>query len=172
MVDRRRSVRNFTSEAIGKEEISRMLKTALEAPSSRNSRSSSFMVVEERSLLERMAGMRDYGSAFLDKAPLVILVMGDAERSDLWSVNASISATYLQLAAEALGLGSCWVHVDGRPYRREEPDGLSAEEYLRSFLPVPQGRHILCAVAIGHPTEAPKPRRETNDMAERVIEAK
>lgn len=97
--------------------------------------------------------MRDYGSAFVEKAPLVILVMGDQLRSDLWEVNAAISATYVQLAAQALELGSCWVHVAGRPRRREEPGGPAAEDYLRSFLPVPESRRILCAVAIGHTAE-------------------
>jgi hypothetical protein len=35
------------------------------------------MVVEEPELIGRIARMRDYGSAFVEKAPLVILVMGD-----------------------------------------------------------------------------------------------
>ena len=156
MVERRRSVRSFTDEPVGKEEVTAILKAALSAPSSKNTRSSSFMVVEEPGLAA--------------KAPLLILVLGDAERSDLWEVNAAISATYVQLAAEALGLGNCWVHVAGRPQRREEPEGPTAEEYLRGFLPVPAGRRILCAVAIGHAAAPAGTRREsTSDGDDRVI---
>lgn len=170
MVERRRSVRSFTDEPVGKEEVTAILKAALSAPSSKNTRSSSFMVVEEPGLIERIAGMRDYGSAFAAKAPLLILVLGDAERSDLWEVNAAISATYVQLAAEALGLSNCWVHVAGRPQRREEPEGPTAEEYLYGFLPVPAGRRILCAVAIGHAAAPAGTRREsTSDGDDRVI---
>ena len=142
----------------------------LSAPSAKNTRSSSFMVVEEPELIGRIARMRDYGSAFVEKAPLVILVMGDQLRSDLWEVNAAISATYVQLAAQALELGSCWVHVAGRPRRREEPGGPAAEDYLRSFLPVPEGRRILCAVAIGHTAEpAPIRKEEIPDADDRVV---
>ena len=138
--------------------------------SAKNTRSSSFMVVEEPELIGRIARMRDYGSAFVEKAPLVILVMGDQVRSDLWEVNAAISATYVQLAAQALELGSCWVHVAGRPQRREEPGGPAAEDYLRSFLPVPEGRRILCAVAIGHTAEpAPIRKEEIPDADDRVV---
>ena len=106
MVEHRHSVRHFTADPVGKEEIAKMLKVALDAPSSKNTRSSSFLVVEDPERIARIARMRDFGSAFVEQAPLVILVMGDAVRSDLWVVNASISATYLQLAAEALGLGA------------------------------------------------------------------
>ena len=70
LVERRHSVRSFTGEPVE-------LKAALSAPSAKNTRSSSFMVVEEPELIGRIARMRDYGSAFVEKAPLVILVMGD-----------------------------------------------------------------------------------------------
>ena len=170
LVERRHSVRSFTGEPVEQAAITRILKAALSAPSAKNTRSSSFMVVEEPELIGRIARMRDYGSAFVEKAPLVILVMGDQVRSDLWEVNAAISATYVQLAAQALELGSCWVHVAGRPQRREEPGGPAAEDYLRSFLPVPEGRRILCAVAIGHTAErAPIRKEEIPDADDRVV---
>ena len=170
LVERRHSVRSFTGEPVEQAAITRILKAALSAPSAKNTRSSSFMVVEEPELIGRIARMRDYGSAFVEKAPLVILVMGDQVRSDLWEVNAAISATYVQLAAQALELGSCWVHVAGRPQRREEPGGPGAEDYLRSFLPVPEGRRILCAVAIGHTAEpAPIRKEEIPDADDRVV---
>lgn len=170
LVERRHSVRSFTGEPVEQAAITRILKAALSAPSAKNTRSSSFMVVEEPELIGRIARMRDYGSAFVEKAPLVILVMGDQLRSDLWEVNAAISATYVQLAAQALELGSCWVHVAGRPRRREEPGGPAAEDYLCSFLPVPEGRRILCAVAIGHTAEpAPIRKEEIPDADDRVV---
>ena len=127
IIERRHSVRSFTDETVSQEDIARMLKTALAAPSSRNSRSSSFMVIEDKTLITSIAGMRDYGSDFVEPAPLVVLVMGDEQRSDLWMVNASISATFLQLSAEALSLVNCWVHVAGRSHKNYEPAGLSAE---------------------------------------------
>lgn len=170
MLGRRHSVRRFTGEAVCKEDIARMIKAAVDAPSSKNSRSSSLMVVEDPGFITRIAGMRDFGSAFVKNAPLAILVMGDEARSDLWKVNAAISATYLQLSAEALGLGSCWVHVEGRPHRKDDPDGLSAEEYLQEFLPVPEGRRILCVVAVGHSAEPVRERiDEVCDGKDRVI---
>ena len=170
MVERRRSTRSFTEERVSCEATEKIIRAALLAPSSKNTQSSSFMIVEDKRVIGRMSEMRDYGSAFMAEAPLVILVLGDERLSDLWRINASISASYLQLAAESMGLGSCWVHVDGRPHRKDEPDGMTAEEYLKEFIPVPEGMRIMCAVAVGHPagTVTPVPKKVRSE-SERVM---
>ena len=97
-----------------------------------------------------IARMRDYGSAFLEHAPAVVLVEGDRTATDLWRENAAITATALLFAATDAGLASCWVHVNGRPCLKDQPDGAQAEDYLREFLPVPAEHGILCAVALGY----------------------
>ena len=100
----RRSVRRFSDRAVPREVVDRILAEALTAPSSRNSRSTRFLVVDRHDLIARMAGMRDYGSAFMEGAPLAVVVLGDTAASDLWRVNAAISATVLQLACVDEGL--------------------------------------------------------------------
>lgn len=169
MVSRRRSVRRFDGRQVPEEYIAKILRAALSAPSSKNTRSSSFMVVDDRELLSSMSGMRDFGSAFLKDVPLGIVVMGDETVTDLWVDNAAISATYVQLAAEALGLGSCWVHVNGRPMKKDDPGAGSAEDYLKTFLPVPKGRRILCVIAIGHPADDNRSKRGEPDVGALVI---
>ena len=130
----RRSVRRFSDRAVPREVVDRILAEALTAPSSRNSRSTRFLVVDRHDLIARMAGMRDYGSAFMEGAPLAVVVLGDTAASDLWRVNAAISATVLQLACVDEGLASCWVHVNGRPRRKDAPDGERAADYLLSLI--------------------------------------
>jgi nitroreductase len=109
--------------------------------------------------------MRDYGSAFLKGAPLAVLVLGDTSASDLWRENAAISATVLQLACVDEGLASCWVHVNGRPRRKDAPDGERAADYLRTFLPVPDGCEPLCAIALGYSDFSPAPLPPADDEA-------
>ena len=150
ILKKRRSTRKFLSDAVEQEKLQRIVDMALTAPSSRNTRSTRLMVVTDKSLLEKMSGMRDYGSAFMVGAPVVVLVMGVKDATDLWEINCAISATYLQLAVEAEGLGSCWVHVGGRPRLKDEPQGEQAEDYLRTFLPIPEECGVVCAVALGY----------------------
>ena len=169
MVGRRRSVRRFDGRPVPEEYIAKMLRAALSAPSSKNTHSSSFMVVDDRELLSSLSEMRDFGSAFLKDVPLGIVVMGDEAVTDLWVDNAAISATYIQLGAQALGLGSCWVHVNGRPRKKDDPGEGFAEDYLKTLLPVPKGRRILCVIAIGYPADDSRPEREHPDVGALVI---
>ena len=171
VIARRRSVRKFdTARPVEEEKIGRLLAAALGAPSSRNSRSTRLVVVDDRATIDRMAAMRDYGAAFLTGAPLAIVVAGDTAARDLWEVNASIAATLLQLAAGDESLASCWVHVAGRPRLKDEPRGETAADYLRGLLPLEEGWEPLCVVAVGYSDYVPKPLPEADDTA-RVVRA-
>ena len=140
LIEKRRSIRKFSERAVPREVVDRILHETLSAPSARNTRTTHLVVVDDPALVARMADMRDYGSAFMKGAPLAIVVLGDTTKSDLWRENAAISATILQLACVDEGLASCWVHIDGRPRRKDEPGGETAAGYLRSFLPIPLRR--------------------------------
>ena len=164
----RRSVRKYSERDVPREVVERLLRETLTAPSSRNSRSTRLLVVEDPATVARMAAMRDYGSGFLTGAPRAIVVLGDTAASDLWKVNAAISATVLQLACVDEGLASCWVHVEGRPRRKEDPAGEQAADYLRSFLPIPEGCEPLCVIAFGYSDFRPAPLPPADDEA-RII---
>jgi nitroreductase len=164
----RRSVRRMDGRPVPRELVQSVLDLALTAPSSKNVRSTRFMVVSERETLAKIAKMRDFGSAFLSDVPCAVMVLGDTTETDLWVDNAAISATVLQIAAADAGLGSCWVHVNGRPrWHAEVPEGERADEtatdFLRDFLPIPAGWNPLCFVALGYPSEPPRPRKEHDD---------
>lgn len=168
LIAQRRSIRRFSDRPVPREVVDRLLAEALTAPSARNTRTTCFLVVDDPALVARMADMRDYGSAFLKGAPLAILVLGETSESDLWRENAAISATVLQLACVDEGLGSCWVHIHGRPRRKEAPEGEKAADYLRSFLPIPDSCEPLCAVAVGYSDFHPAPLPPHDDQA-RII---
>lgn len=154
---KRRSVRKFSQRAVEAEKIERVLEQTLSAPSSRNSRSTRLWVTQDADLMEHIATMRDYGAAFVKGAPAAILVMGDSSASDLWEVNCAISATTLQLALVDEGLASCWVHVEGRPCLKAEPEGKQAEEHLREKIALPENYKVLCVVAFGYSDFEPAP---------------
>ena len=163
LVRHRRSCRKFTDAPIPPETLRSILDDALTAPSSKNVRSTRFMVVGDPETLERISEMRDFGSSFVRGAKQAVVVLGDTQATDLWRENCAISATLLQLSAETQGLGSCWVHVHGRPRLHDVPEGEQAEEYLARLLEVPEPLGILCVVALGYPAEPPRPHRERDD---------
>lgn len=153
----RRSTRKFLERAVEKEKLQRIVDMALTAPSSRNTRSTRLWVVTDKGQLQTISEMRDYGAAFVKNAPAAILVMGDKSKSDLWLDNCAITATILQMAVVDEGLASCWVHVNDRPVKKDEPEGEKADDFLRRELQIPKQYGILCAVAFGYSDFQPAP---------------
>ncbi len=146
----RRSTRKFLERAVEKEKIERILEMAMSAPSSRNTRSTRLWVVSDKEQLEMISRMRDYGAGFVKNAAAAILVMGDKTKTDLWDIDCAIMATILQIAIVDEGMASCWVHINERPVKREEPEGEKAEEFLRARLDIPEEYGMLCAIAFGY----------------------
>ena len=153
VIEKRHSVRKYSDKPVERELLDAIVKVAQTAPSSRNSKSTAFMIIEDRDTLDALSQMRDYGSALLSGAQAAIVVLGDDSKTDLWVDNCAISATFIQLAVTAMDLVSCWVHINGRPCVRLEPDGPKAEEYVRNLLGIKEGLRPYCVVAVGYPTE-------------------
>lgn len=153
VIQKRHSVRKYTDQPVDREIIDTILGMAETAPSSKNTHSSAFMVIEDKDTLSAISEMRDRGSAFVKDAPAAIVVMGDTSKTDIWVENASISATFIQLAATALDLGSCWVHVRDRQRSKNDPSLGTAEDYLRGMLGIKDEFKVLCVIAIGYEAE-------------------
>lgn len=159
----RRSVRKFEGRKVEKEVIVKILDATFTAPSSKNLRTTRIAVTEDKKILEIISRMRSRGSLFVKDAPLAFIVMGDDSQTDLWRENCAISATVLQFAAESLGMGSCWVHVNGRPHNEENPYDKTAVDYLRENIPGLPGFKIMCVVAAGYPLEPSAPHSPKAD---------
>ena len=153
VIEKRHSVRKYSDQPVDKAILDAIVRVAQTAPSSRNSKSSVFMIVEDRDTLDALSQMRDYGSALLTGAQAAIVVLGDETKTDLWVDNCAISATFIQLAVTAMDLVSCWVHINGRPCVRLEPEGAKAGDYVRNLLGIKDGLTPYCVIAIGYPEE-------------------
>lgn len=149
----RHSVRRFKDTPVDREIVDAILDQTATAPSSKNSRSTAFMVIDDKDTLQALSETRTRGSGLLKGAACAIVVLGDTSKTDLWVENAAISATYIQLCATNLGLGSCWVHVNGRLRDKEDPAKGLAEDYVRDLLAIRDGFKPLCIVALGYETD-------------------
>jgi len=150
VLGKRHSVRKFSDRKVPRELLDGIVAQAALAPSSKNSRSSGFVIVEDKATIETLSRMRDRGSSFMAGAPAAIVVTGDASKTDLWAENSSISATYVLLSVASKGLGGCWVHVAGRKRSKSDPDSGWAEDYVKEILGIPEGIRVLCVVAVGY----------------------
>ena len=158
LVKIRRSHRKFTDEEISPEHVQSILRAALMSPTSKSQRAWQFVVVDDKTDIEKLADAKDLGSQFMKGAPLAIVVLGDPQKNDCWVEDGSIAAVSMQYQAEELGLGSCWVQMRGRGLA----DGTPADEVIRGVLDIPANLNTLCIIAVGHKADERKPQNEDN----------
>lgn len=149
----RRSVRSFENRPVEQEKVELLIEAALRSPSSRSLNPWEFVVVTESDRLMRLAEAKPHGAGFLAQAPLGIVVLADPERCDVWIEDASIAVILIQLAAESLGLGSCWIQIR----QREHAQGGPAAEHVKRLLDVPERFEAEAMIAIGYPEKKPLP---------------
>ncbi|NLU53516.1 MAG: NAD(P)H nitroreductase [Clostridiaceae bacterium] len=145
----RRSIRKFQDREVEKEKIDSILKSALLSPSSRSRRPWEFIAVTDKELLKKLSNCREHSSQFLEGAPLGIVVAADPNACDVWIEDCSIASIIIQLTAQSLGLGSCWIQVR----QRYGAGNKSAGDYIKELLGIPAYYEVESIVAIGYPGE-------------------
>jgi nitroreductase len=153
LVRKRRSIRAYTEDPVDRETVESLVEVLLRAPSSRGINPWEFVVVDDKELLSQLSTSKRHGSSFLKGAPLGIVVCADSTKSDVWVEDCSIAAILVQMAAQSLGLGSCWIQIRNRPHDAE----ISAEQYIQGLLGLPEHVKVECIVGIGHPAEKRRP---------------
>ncbi len=160
----RRSIRKFKNIPLERERIEKITKAALLSPSSRSIRPWEFIIVEDRETRNLLSESKASGSAFLKNAPLAIVITADETKSDVWIEDASISAFIIQLEAEKLGLGSCWIQIRNR----KTANGEASETYVKKILNIPFHFRVECIIAMGYPDEQ-KPCYTQSDIMNQKI---
>lgn len=149
LIRKRRSIRKFKKDPVAPTTINDLKEAVLRSPSSRGKRPWKFFFVQNADKIMKLSRCKESGSGFLKEASLAVVVCGDESVSDVWIEDCSIASIILQLAAESMGLGSCWIQVRNRKRNAES----SAEEYVRNILGVDHPLRVLSIIAIGHPDE-------------------
>jgi nitroreductase len=160
LIMKRRSIRKFKDEKLTGEQIQELVNAGLLAPTSKNNKAVELIVVDDIDTILKLKDCRNMGTIGLQTAPCAIVVIGDSKKSDVWVEDASIAASYIQLRAEDIGLGSVWIQMRNRV---SESD--SSENEIRKLLNIPEKYGVLCILAIGYKDENKEAHTE-NDIEE------
>lgn len=164
LLKQRRSIRRYQDRAVEQEKLDVILKSALLSPSSRGIRPWEFIVVTDKEILEKLSQCKAQSSHFLKDAPLGIVVIADTTASDVWIEDVSIASIIIQLTAQSLGLGSCWIQVRNR----KTGDNKSSEDYIKDILNIPEKYSVDNIIAIGYPAEEKKPYDEDSLLYDKI----
>jgi nitroreductase len=143
-IEKRRSMRNFSSEPVLMDQIREIIQYANMAPSAGNLQDRDFIIVDDPSIKERIAVAA--GQGFVSQASIVIVVCANYDRissygergKELFTLQDSAAAVQnMLLMATDMGLGACWV-------------GAFDEREVREILKIPSCARPVAIVPIGH----------------------
>jgi nitroreductase len=152
IIQKRRSVRKFKDKEVPWDNIVNILNCALNNPIAGNVWNVKFIVARDPGNRKAIAEAC-HNQHWISRAPAVIAVVAEPEHQKrhygtrgekLYTIqNAAACAMSMIIAAESLGLGTCWV-------------GAFDEDKLRGVLGLPEQVNVHVILAIGFPDETPK----------------
>jgi nitroreductase len=161
-IKKRRSVRAYADEKVSEEDVERLIDAARWAPSAGNIQPWEFVVVKDVETKRKLSEAA-LNETFIEKAPVVIVVCADLNRSSrgygsrgkhLYSLQDTAAATEnILLAAQELGLATCWV-------------GAFRDNEVAKAVKAPRNLRPVAIVPVGHPAERPMapPKRSVNEI--------
>ncbi len=154
----RRSIRKYKNKPVPEEIITDLLEAAMAAPSAVARDPWHFIVVRERETLDKIAGVLPHGKMLL-QATAAFIVCGDIHKAHdqqesylLQDLSAAIEN--ILIAANILGLGTCWLGVHPRPDRMLG---------IRQLFELSDNIIPMAGIALGWPAGHPKSRTRYND---------
>lgn len=111
----RRSVRKFKSDMVPKDIIEKIVQAGTYAPTGRGKQSPIIIAVTNKELRDRLSKMnarimgKDEDFDPFYNAPVCLIVLANKEMPT-YLYDGTLVMANLMLAAEDLGVGSCWIH--------------------------------------------------------------
>jgi nitroreductase len=144
----RRSIRDFTSHPVSEDLVRLLVEAGMCAPSAFNERSSEFIVITDRKILDDIFQLNTKALQ-IKKATMAIMICGNTAKEKFpgkgyWQLDGSVAAENILVAAQAVGLGGVWTAI--YPYE----DRMAA---VKKLLNLPEAVQPLCIIPIGYPAE-------------------
>lgn len=137
-IKKRCSSRAFSSKTIAPAFIEKLIDCARFAPTARNVQPWEFVAVTERKTLQDLGTLTQDNGRFIGESSCCIAVLC---RDTKYYLEDGCAATEnILIAAADLGLASCWVAGDKKPYCAK----------VRELLKVPEGFHLVSLIALGY----------------------
>lgn len=150
----RTSVRAYSDRKVGKHQIDSLLHAAMAAPTAMNKQPWSFVVINDRQILDSIAANCP-NIKMAAEAPVAIAVCGDMNLAiegngrDYWIQDCSAATENLLVAANAMGLGAVWCGIYPIPDR---------VKFISDLLGLPESIVPLNIIPIGYPNAATSPK--------------
>lgn len=141
-IRRRRSIRDFTGDAVSRDDLHKIVEAGVWAPSGLNNQPWRFILVRDRATREELAPLTSYSHIIRGAQALIVVFLDkDAmynEVKDHQSAGACIQN--MLLCAEELGLGAVWLGQI-----------LQNKEQVNTLFSLDDSYDLMAVLALGYP---------------------
>jgi nitroreductase len=137
-IKKRCSVREFSDKPLDKNLIEKIVDCGRLAPTARKVEPWEFIAVTDRNKLKAIAGLADNGT-FIENCACAIVIC--CKETKYYLEDGCAATENMLIASAALGIGSCWVAGDKKPYCLKVMQLVSA----------PEGYKLVSMIALGYP---------------------
>lgn len=155
VVKKRQCVRVYQEKEVPEDQIQKILELANLSPSAGNLQARKVIIVKDQRLRQQIKDVSNGMRRFTVLPPVILVICAVPEQSavrfedrgrNLYALqDATIFASYLQLAAQSLGLASCWV-------------GSFNEQEISKILNIPDNLVPVVMIPVGFANETPEER--------------
>lgn len=154
----RKSVRNFTDEKVDKNDLLKIIKAGMSAPSALNLQPWEFLIFDNHEIIEWMVDLHDYSKMF-KTATAGIVVCGNMEKTiegveEFWIQDCSAATENILLAIESLNLGGVWLGIYPIENRYQK---------ISNYFKLPENIIPFAVIALGHPSNNEKSKDKWDD---------
>lgn len=169
-IETRTSVRKFTYEPVGMDQIKKLLDLAVRAATGSNAQPWGFVVIQGeekikaisdatkkylRANLANIPELQQYSDVInsddyciFSNARTVLAVYGD--KASAWHVyDGTLATANIMLGAHGMGLGTCWIGF--------AQQSMNMPEFKKEH-GVPDNYELVCAMTLGYPAKVNEPR--------------
>ena len=145
-IRKRRSVREYTGEAIPRQDLETIVDAGRLAATGKNRQPWDFIVITDREMIEQLK----VDAQWMENAGAIIAVVMDPS-SRWWIADGAAAVENMLIASTALGYGTCW--LGGYTLQREEA--------FKDLLKVPEEKRLLTLVPLGVPVAWPTKEKKS-----------
>lgn len=169
-IENRRSIRKYKDLPVDEEKLLKILDCGRLAPSDSNTQPWSFIIVRSEEMRTKLA-LVSHKQDWMLSAPVFIVCVADIRVATSETgpldinedtpgiapkqiiLDTAIAGENIVLAAEALGLGTCWV-------------SWFVQEEIRPVLGIPNDKYVVAIITMGYKDQTPKqrPRRSLEEV--------
>lgn len=146
-IRKRISVREYSDKLIEREKLEKIADAGRLAPTARGEEPWEFIVVTEREKLREISCITDHGKFLAGAASAIVVFCRDTK---YYLEDGCAAVENMLVAAADLGISSCWIAGDKKPYCSDIARALS----------VPEGFKLISILSLGYPKTPPVPNKK------------